>query len=57
MGFEQKRKLIKIELLNTLKGADEKEWKKLTAIFSLKTGMKISTLETYIEELKQAGQL
>lgn len=52
--FVEERKKIKQQLLEFIKQKPETPIRKVIGIFSLRTGLKASTLEVYIEELKQA---
>jgi predicted transcriptional regulator len=52
--FVSVRKIEKQKLLNFIKQNPNVSIKKLLALFSLQTGLKTSTLQTYINELRDA---
>ena len=52
--FVSIRKIEKQRLLNFIKQNPNMPIKKVLALFSLQTGMKTSTLQTYIRELQDA---
>jgi len=49
------RKIQKQQLLDFVKANHDKPMKQILALFSLKTGLKVSTLQVYINELKDAN--
>lgn len=52
--FVSIRKYEKQRLLDFIKKHKEMKIKKILALFSLQTGLKVTTLETYLRELKDA---
>lgn len=52
--FVEKRRLDKLQLLETIKNNPDMDREQLIGIFSLKTGLRVELIKTYIEELKQA---
>jgi hypothetical protein len=55
--FTETRKFTKQRLLDFIKNNRSMPIEKILAIFSLQTGLKTSTLQVYVMELKEAGVL
>lgn len=55
--FVAVRKIEKQRLLDFIKNHKEMTIKKILALFSLQTGLKITTLETYVRELQDAEMI
>lgn len=52
--FVEVRRLQKQTLLDFINAHNDLSIKKIVALFSMKTGLRISTIETYVQELKDA---
>jgi hypothetical protein len=50
--FVEQRRIMKIKLMELMKQNQEIEEEKLIALFSLKTGLKVKTIETMMNEIK-----
>ena len=53
--FVNVRLKVKQQLFEFIQQNKEKNMKQILGLFSLKTGYKVSTLLTYVDELKDAG--
>ena len=53
--FNQIRKVQKQRLLDFIKEHKEMSIDKILGLFSLQTGMRVSTLRVYVDELRMAG--
>lgn len=55
--FVDVRKKLKSQLLDFIKSHPDMSKTKTLALFSLSTGLKVSTIETYYQELYDAEQI
>ena len=55
--FVNVRQQLKLQLLEFIKANKDKTLRQLFALFSLKTGLKVSTIQTYFDELKDANMI
>jgi len=55
--FVHVRQKTKLQLMDFITGNQDKPMKQILALFSLKTGLKTSTLATYLRELKDANMI
>lgn len=53
--FVNVRQQTKVQLLEFIQTNPDKPMKQILGLFSLKTGLKTSTLEVYLRELKDAN--
>ena len=53
--FVSVRQQMKVQLLEFINANNDKPMKQILALFSLKVGLKTSTLEQYLKELKDAN--
>lgn len=52
--FVNVRRAAKLDLLKFLKSNPDMDIKQAAAVFSLQTGLKVTTIERYYQELKDA---
>lgn len=55
--FVQLRQQVKVELLQFIKDHTDLTLDEILGRFSIQTGYRVTTLETYVEELQKAGYL
>lgn len=55
--FVNARRIDKNFLMDFIKEHPDQDVNKLLALYSLKTGLKMTTLKVYLRELKEAGVL
>lgn len=53
--FVNVRQQMKLQFLDFVNANQDKPMKQVMALFSLKTGLKVSTIDTYLRELRDAN--